>query len=178
MKCLYEEASLGISQASIVHNQDKLNERINFIHNKLDQDALIEEFIEGREMYVGVMGNKQLKTLPIWELIFENVDNPEKEIYSENAKWNENYRERKGINTKEAKLSNEIREKIIKICKKTYKALNLTGYARIDLRLTKDGKIFILEANPNPNIASDDEFAKSANVMGISYNDLIELIIK
>jgi len=178
VKCLFEEASLGISQASVVNNVEKLNERVQFIHEKLDQDAIIEEFIEGREMFVGVIGNKQLKTLPVWELSFENTDSPEKEIYSQRAKWNEKYRKRKGITTQEAKLDSILENKITKICKKVYQVLNLTGYARIDMRVSSDGKIYILEANPNPNIASDDEFAKSALHAGIKYSELIDILIK
>lgn len=178
IKCLYEEASLGIAQASIVTNEEKLWERVRYIHEKLNQDAIIEEFIEGKELYVGILGNNYLKALPIWELKFENVNNPEKEIYSQRAKWNENYRQRKGIETAAADLDKRTQEKVIKTCKKVYQVLNLTGYARIDLRLTKDGKIYILEANPNPNIASDDEFAKSAAYGNMNYANLIEEIIK
>lgn len=178
VKCLYEEASYGIAQASVVTSEEKLNERVQYIHEKLEQDAIIEEFIEGKELYVGVMGNKQLKTLPIWELKFENVDNPEKEIYSQRAKWNEKYRKRKGIETGPAKLEKAVEDKVIKTCKKVYQILNLNGYARIDLRLTQDNKVYILEANPNPNIASDDEFAKSAAYSKVKYKDLIEEIIK
>lgn len=178
VKCLYEEASYGIAQASVVASEDKLQERVQYIHEKLEQDAIIEEFIEGTELYVGVIGNKQLKTLPIWELKFENVDNPEKEIYSQRAKWNEKYRKRKGIETGPAKLDKAVEDKVIKTCKKVYQILNLNGYARIDIRLTAENKIYILEANPNPNIASDDEFAKSAAHMKVKYKDLIEELMK
>ncbi len=178
VKCLYEEASLGISQASIVHNEEKLTERIKFIHENLEQDAIIEEFIEGREMFVGIIGQKQLKCLPVWELSFENAQEPEKEIYSQRAKWNEKYRQRKGIITKAAQLEDHLQQKIIKTCKKVYKILNLSGYARIDMRISNEGKIYILEANPNPNIALDDEFARSAQYIGISYCELIEKLLK
>lgn len=178
VKCLFEEASYGIAQASIVTSEEKLNERVKYIHEKLEQDALIEEFIEGKELYVGVLGQKQLKTLPIWELKFENVDNPEKEIYSQRAKWNEKYRKRKGIETGAAKLDKVTEDKVIRTCKKVYQILNLSGYARIDIRLTNENKIYVLEANPNPNIASDDEFAKSAEYEKVKYKELIEQLIK
>jgi D-alanine-D-alanine ligase len=178
VKCLYEEASLGIAQASIVHTQEKLFERVDYIHNKLEQDALIEEFIEGKEFYVGVIGHKQLKTLPIWELKYENVDHPEKEIYSERAKWNEKYRKKKGIEAGPAEISKSLEDKIIKTCKKVYQVLQLSGYARIDLRITSQEQIYVLEANPNPNIASDDEFALSAKHAGLTYDELIDLLVK
>jgi D-alanine-D-alanine ligase len=178
VKCLFEEASYGIAQASIVHSEEKLKERLEYINTKLEQDAIIEEFIEGKEIYVGVFGNIQLKTLPIWELKFTNVENPDKEIYSRRAKWNMKYRDRKGIETGKADLTKEQEEKIIKTCKKVYQILGLSGYARIDLRLTPDNKIYILEANPNPNVAWDDEFAKSAKSAGIQYPELLETLIK
>lgn len=177
VKCLFEEASYGIAKASVVYSSDKLQERVEYIHNKLNQDAIIEEFIEGKELYVGVIGHKKLTTLPIWELCFDNVENPEKEIYSRQAKWNKNYRTRKGINNTAAQLDKYIEERIIKTCKKTYQVLGLSGYARIDLRLSPDGKIYILEANPNPNIAADDEFANSAYYSKIKYPELINSIL-
>ena len=177
VKCLYEEASYGLTQASIVHDQEKLQERIDYIHNKLDQDAIIEEFIAGKEFYVGLIGNKKLTTLPIWELQFNNVEVPEKEIYTSRAKWNEKYRERKGIDNAAAKVSTDLEEKIFKICKKVYQVLCLSGYARIDLRVTAQNKVYVLEANPNPNIAQDDEFARSALHKKISYDALIRSLL-
>ena len=177
VKCLFEEASLGIAQASIVNSEEKLKERVEYIHSKLNEDAIVEEFIAGKEIYVGVLGNIKLSNLPLWELRFENVDEPEKEIYSEQAKWNKKYRKRKGIHSQVADLPKDVETKIIKAVKNTYRALNLTGYARIDLRLTDENKVYILEANPNPNIAMDDEFAESAKAVGIAYKDLIEKLI-
>lgn len=177
VKCLFEEASLGIAKASVVHSEEKLLERVNYIHTKLNEDAIVEEFIPGKEIYVGVLGNIKLSNLPLWELRFENAEDPAKEIYSEQAKWNKKYRKRKGIHSQVADLPDKIEKKIIKTVKETYRVLNLSGYARIDLRLTEENKIYILEANPNPNIASDDEFAESAKAVGIDYKDLIEKLI-
>jgi D-alanine-D-alanine ligase len=176
VKCLFEEASYGIAKASVVHNKEKLEERILYINKNLQTDAIVEEFIEGREYYVGVVGNYRLKTLPVWELVYDKLDAPEKEIYSSRAKWNPEYRLRKGINHKKADISRELEKKIIDVCKEVFKVLNLNGYARIDLRIDKDENIYVLEANPNPNIALDDEFAKSAEFSGFSYEDLLEKI--
>lgn len=177
VKCLFEEASYGIAQASIVSSEAKLKERIEYITKKLDQDAIVEEFIAGQEIYMGVIGEKQLTTLPAWELKFENAQEPDKEIYSSRAKWNQAYRKRKGINTGPANISKQLEEQIIKVCKRTYQVLNLSGYARIDMRVTETGKVYVLEANPNPNIAWDDEFAKSALHQKIKYTDLIQQLL-
>ncbi|MBT4791017.1 MAG: ATP-grasp domain-containing protein [Halobacteriovoraceae bacterium] len=177
IKCLFEEASYGIAKASVVHSEEKFQERLAYIHNKLDQDAIVEEFIPGKELYVGIIGHKRLTVLPIWELKFSKVQNPETEIYSSQAKWNKNYRDRKGIKSGPADLDKITQERIIKACKKAYQVLELTGHARIDLRLTSEGKIYILEVNPNPNIALDDEFALSALHAQIKYPELIEKLL-
>jgi D-alanine-D-alanine ligase len=177
VKCLYEEASLGISNASVVNSEEKLYERVAYLIDKYDTEVIVEEFIEGREFYVGIMGNNRLKTLPVWELKFDNVDKPDKELYSQRAKWNKKYRERKGINSGVADIDKDLEKEITRISKKTYKALELTGYARIDLRVTADNRIYVLEANPNPNIAQADEFALSAKSAGMSYKKLINKIL-
>ena len=116
VKCLYEEASLGLSQASVVSSEEKLIERVNFIIENHKTDVIAEQFIEGREFYVGIVGNYQLKTLPIWELSFDKADKPEKEIYSRNAKWNTQYRKRKGIKTSAAKINETLANKIEDVC--------------------------------------------------------------
>ncbi|MCO4753670.1 MAG: ATP-grasp domain-containing protein [Bacteriovoracaceae bacterium] len=177
VKCALEEASYGLAQASVVNSTQKLVERVHYIQKDLAQDVLIEEFVEGREIYVGVIGNKRLKVLPTWELKYRNVANPEKEVYTERAKWNQKYRQRKGIDHCKAEISPELEAKIQKIAKKVYKVLNLSGYARIDFRVDKDERVYVLEANPNPNIASDDEFAESAKHAGLSYNQLLKNLI-
>lgn len=178
VKCLTEEGSLGLAQASIVHNKEKLKERIKFVHNKINDHVIVEEFIEGRELFAGVIGNKSPKVLPIWELVFNNADHPEKEIYSSRAKMSSSYRAKKGIKDKKANLTSELEKKIIKTTLKTYKVLNISGYARLDLRVTSNGTVYVIEVNPNPDLAFDDEFARSAEHFGISYSDLLERIIK
>lgn len=149
----------------------------NQIQKTLEQDVIIEEFIEGKEYYIGVLGNNRLKVLPVWELVYKNVEAPEKEVYTARAKWNKSYRKRKGIDHQRAKLDKELEARIIKVVKRTYKALSLSGYARIDIRVDANQNIYILEANPNPNISFDDEFAMSAKNAGLSYKDLIKKVI-
>lgn len=177
VKCLFEEASYGIARASIVNSDEQLYERVKYINQKLKVDAIAEEFIAGREMYVGVYGNYQIETLPVWELLFEEAINPGKEIYSSQAKFNKEYRKRKGIRTKKAKLDEATEKRIQKIAKKTYRSLNLNGYARIDIRMDESGEIYVLEANPNPDIAKDDEFALSAKHQGMSYHSILAKIL-
>ncbi len=178
VKCLDEDASLALSQASVVHSQEKLVERVKYINEKIGVDAIVEEFIEGREFYVGVLGNLRLELLPVWEVFYKKSEKPEKEFYSRSAKWNEKYRSRKGIDSGKAKISPELEEKIQNIAKKTYKVLDLNGYARIDVRMDKDENIYVIEANPNPNIARDDEFAESSFYKNQwSYHQLLGKIL-
>jgi D-alanine-D-alanine ligase len=179
VKCLNEEASLGLSQASIVTNQEKLRERAEFIHDHFRTDAITEQFIEGPEYFVGVIGNYRLKALPVWELKFEKTQNPDKEFYSTKAKFDQKYRVRHGISTGPAAIDNNMTTQLQKVAKRAYKALGLSGYARMDLRVeSSTGKIFVLEANPNPDISEYDDFAQSAKAAGISYPDLLDKILR
>jgi len=177
VKCLSEEGSLGLSKASIVNNEKKLFERVKFIHEKFGVDAIAEEFISGREFFVGLMGNDKIQTLPPWEFLIDGKNPPNNEFYTDKAKFDLKYRKKKGIITKEAFLSDYQERQIKKICKDTFEVLQLNGYARIDLRMDEKGKIWVIEANPNPDIAYDDEFALSAKHLGIKYPLLLEKII-
>ena len=178
VKCLNEEASLGISQASVVHNEKKLRTRVALIHSRYNTDAIAEEFIAGREYFIGVCGNYKIESFPVWELKFEDSDHPEKEFYTNSAKFDTDYRGRKGISTGKAQLSPEKEAELQKIAKRAYKALGLSGYARIDLRVSEDGSPYIIEANPNPDISEFDDFAESAKVKGYTYKKLIDKILR
>lgn len=178
VKSASEDASLGISDASIVYNQDQLEDRVRFIHDDTQTDALVETFIEGRELYVGVIGNRQLKVYPIWEMIFEHAKPGDPQIATSRVKWDIEHQKKLGIKTVRAKgISPRVEEKIKRVCKRVYKALSLSGYARIDLRLRDDGEVFVIEANPNPNLSYGEDFAESADSIGISYEKLLRKII-
>ncbi|HZS11042.1 MAG TPA: ATP-grasp domain-containing protein [Nitrospirales bacterium] len=178
VKSLTEEASLGISQASVVDDEDKLRERVAFIHKSVGSDALIERFIDGRELSVGIIGNRRLRVFPVWELMFANMPEDAHRIATERVKWSVKYQEKYGITTGESKdLPIGLCQRIQHLCKRVYRSLELSGYARIDLRLDRDGKVYVLEANPNPQIAHDEDFADSAKRAGMSYKALIQRIV-
>jgi len=178
VKCLAKEGSLGISQSSIVDSDEKLVERVRFVHERLEDDALVEEFIEGRELYVGIIGNHRMQVLPIWELVFENLGRGSVPIATEQAKHNPDYQERAGINQQPAEdLPAPLVEHIVRTTKKIYRILELDGYARIDYRLRPDGTLFFLEANPNPEIAESAEFASAAQHAGLAYTKLLEKVL-
>jgi D-alanine-D-alanine ligase len=178
VKSQVEEASLGISEASIVESDQELAERVRFMHEKIHTDVIAEEYIEGRELYVGLFGDERLTVFPIWELLFANMPEKKPRIATRRVKWDAKYQGKHGITSAPAKdLSPELRAKIESICKRTYKALGLSGYARIDLRLRENGEVFVIEANPNPEIAKGEDFADSAEKFGWSYEELIKRII-
>ena len=177
VKSVSEDASLGITQDSIVYDDKHLFDRINFVHESTETDALIETYIDGRELYVGVMGNRRLKTLPIWEMVFKNAPEGMPQIATSRVKWDLEYQKKMGIDTLAADIDDAMEQKIIKVCKRVYKALSLSGYARMDLRLNSKGDIYVLEANPNPNLSFGEDFAESAEKVGIPYENLLQKII-
>jgi len=178
VKSISEEASLGISQASIVEDDRKLEERVAFIHKRVGTDAIAEAYIDGREFYVGVLGNQRLQVLPVWELLFRNMPEDIPRIATARVKFDMTYQKKRGITTERARdLPEEVIDRIIKMCKRIYRYLGLCGYARIDLRMTADGKIYVLEANPNPQLALDEDFADSAHAAGIEYDQLCQRIV-
>ncbi|MDF0650263.1 MAG: D-alanine--D-alanine ligase [Nitrospira sp. LK265] len=178
VKSVNEEASLGISQASIVEDDEKLSERVAFVHNSVGSGALIERYIEGREFYVGIIGNGQLQVLPVWELIMDKLPEDAKRIATERVKWSRKYQQKYGISSREANNLPESKpEEIQDLAKRVYRALGLSGYARIDMRMAADGQLYILEANPNPQIAEDEDFADSAKKTGYAYKELLQELL-
>jgi D-alanine-D-alanine ligase len=179
VKPLKEEASLGISQASFVETDAQFKERVQFIHEKYDNDAIAEEYIEGRELYVSILGNHRLQVFPIRELVFKEVPPDEPKIATYKAKWDEEYRKRWGLQNQFAKgLEPAVVAKIEQTCKRIYHILTIDGYARLDLRLTPENKLYFIEANPNPILAADEDFAQSAGKADLPYSQLIDRIIR
>ena len=179
VKSLNMDGSFGISQASIVDTDEKLAERVAFIHERSETAAIAEQFIEGRELYVGVLGNNRLRVLPVWELKFGNMGGRRsRHIATEKAKHDTDYQERVGIVDGPAKdLTPEVTARIQRAAKRIYQVLGLDGYARIDFRLSADGTPYFIEANPNPEIARNQEFATAAQHDGLQYPDLLHRIL-
>ena len=178
VKSVIEEASLGISRKSIVHDSEQLKDRIAYIQEELKTDALVEEYIEGRELYVAVVGNRRLQTYPVWEMLFKNLPDDVPNIATRQVKWDAATQKKLGIETKAAAgISKATETAIAKLCKRVYRVLCLSGYARMDLRMTKDERVYVLEANPNPNLSYGEDLAESAEAIGISYGQLIQRIL-
>jgi D-alanine-D-alanine ligase len=178
IKPLTEEASRGISQASIVDDEKGFIERVTMIHERMDLDVIAEEYVDGREMYMSVIGDRALRFLPPREMTFGQMSEDEPRIATYKAKWDDAYRERWGIKNDFAGPVDEALQKSINdVCKRAYRALNIRSYARFDLRVTPAGQVYVIEPNVNPCIARDDELAQSALKTGIEYPALIRMLV-
>jgi D-alanine-D-alanine ligase len=177
VKSVVEEGSVGISQASVVNDDAKLAERVEFIHRQTNNHAIAEQYIEGREIYVGVIGNRKLQTYTPWELVINNLPEGALNIATGRLKWNPAYQKKVGLVTKPADLSPELERDLKLLSKRIYRHLCLSGYARLDYRMTNNGKFYLLEANPNPQIAINEDFADSAAHSGLKYPQLLQKII-
>jgi len=177
VKSLTKEASQGISQASVVDSEEKLRERVQFIHETVGTDAIVERYVDGREFYIGIVGNQRLQVFPVWELNLSQME-AHWRIATDRVKWNRAYQTRHKIQTHVVKnLEEGLADRIQHLCKRVYMTLSLSGYARIDVRVDAEGKMYVLEANPNPQLAHGEDFADSAEHAGITYHDLLQRIV-
>lgn len=178
VKPLGMEASDGIAQASFAESAEACLDRVRFLHESLQTDALVEEFIGGREIYAGVIGNRRLRVLPLRELFFDKVPDERPKFATYKSKWNDAFRRKWGIREDfAAPLPEGMERRIARITRTAFRALQLSGYGRLDLRVTPEGEIYVLEVNPNPNLAKTDELAQAAQKARIPYRKLIQEIL-
>ena len=177
IKPLQLESSEGISQDSYVINEKEALSRLKFIHERLNTDAIAEEFIDGREVYVSVLGNEKLSVFPIREMFFKEIPDAEPKFATYKSKWDKGYRKKWGIDSGwMGPVSDTLLKNINEECKKIYRLLQIQGFGRIDLRI-KGEEIYFIEANPNPSIAKKEDYALSANKAGLDYDELISKIV-
>ncbi len=178
VKPVGEESSDGIAKASFAKSEEEALERARFIHEKFHCDALIEEYIEGRELYLSVMGNRKLLVFPPREIFFHDVPEEVPKFATFKAKWDDTYRKKWGIQNGPANvLPAGVEEKLARLARKVYRVLKITGFGRVDVRLTQAGEVVVIEANPNPSLACEDDFAQSAATAGLPYDMLIQKIL-
>ena len=177
VKSLTQEASIGIAQASVVDDEAKLKERVEFVHKSIGTDAIAERFVDGRELYVGVIGNERLQVFPVWEMEFGQMPEGTHRIATDRVKWSVKYQKKHGISTREASLEAATSEAVRRVAKRVYRTLNMSGYARMDLRMDSEGRFFVLEANANPQLAFGEDFAESAERAGLAYEQLLQRIL-
>jgi D-alanine-D-alanine ligase len=179
VKPVGQESSDGICRASFVRNEAEALERARFIHERLASHALIEEYIDGRELYVSVLGNRRLTVFPPREIFFDRMPEGAPRFATFNAKWNDAYRQRWGIrNGPPDPLDAGVEQQLYATARTIYRALKIRGLARMDFRLKPDGELVFLEANPNPSLAEEDDFAQSALSAGIGYEALVDRLLQ
>jgi D-alanine-D-alanine ligase len=178
VKSQVEQASLGIAEASLVNNDEKLAERIEFMHANVGTSLILEQYVDGRELYVGIMGNSRLQVLPVWELEMRRLRSDAPRIATRRVKWNLKFQERRGVEIGPARnLPPDVERLLVKTTKRLYRLLQLSGYARVDFRLDAEGRPYFLEANPNADIGYGEEFAEAAEAAGIDYEPLLDRIL-
>jgi D-alanine-D-alanine ligase len=180
VKPIGEESSDGIALASLAKNETEALERSRFLHERFESDAMIEEYVEGRELYLGVLGNKRLTVFPPREIFFgEPPQEDSPRFATAKAKWDDAYRKKWKIrNGPAGPLPHGLERKLAELARKVYRILGIRGLGRIDARLTQEGEVVVIEANPNPSLAKEDDFAQAALQVGIGYEALIQKILE
>jgi D-alanine-D-alanine ligase len=171
------DASLGIDAKSLVHDAKTLMERVASIHESLNDAALAEEYIEGREFYVGVIGNGQLTALPPIEMDFSGLPPDAPRILDSKAKWETESKEYAGTKAVIAQVPEDLRARLQKTALDAYRALRVRDYGRVDLRLSVEGEIYVIEVNASCYLEKSSELAMAAHAAGIEYEPLIGRII-
>ncbi|MBM3987052.1 MAG: D-alanine--D-alanine ligase [Planctomycetes bacterium] len=177
VKPLRQDSSIGIGKDALVDNFRDMMKRILAIHDKINDAALVEEYIDGREIYVGVLGNSMPTAFPPIEIDFSGLPEGAPKIMSSRAKWNTRSAEYKGTKAVLADLPDELKARLQKVALDAYRALRVRDYGRVDMRLTPSGDIYVLEVNASCYLEKDSEFATSARVNGMSYVQLINEIV-
>jgi len=173
-----EDGSIGIDQGSFVESVKELMERIHYIQEEFDSPALIEEYIEGREIYAAILGNENPEVLPMVELDLSKLPKGTPKIAGQEVKWatdTEAYKVTKSAPAED--LDEATTKRLSETALSAYQALKLRDYGRIDMRLSKKGEVFVIEANPNPWLASSAEFVMAAKKAGRNYTELIAEIV-
>lgn len=176
VKPLRADASIGIDSKSLVHTSTELMKRVVYIHENLKDSALAEEYIEGREFYVGVLGNAEPIAFPPIEMDFSKLEPGQPRILDRNAKWEQETPEYQGTKAVLADLPDELAAKLQKNALAAYRALRVRDYGRIDFRVSSSGDIYVIEVNANCYLEQSSEFAKAAEAAGIDYPALIKRI--
>jgi D-alanine-D-alanine ligase len=178
VKPLRMDASIGIDAGSLVRTTTQLMERVLLIHKEVKDAALVEEYIEGREFYVGILGNQDPIVFPPIEMDFSGLPEGAPRILDAKAKWDENSAEYKGTEAKLASIPDDLRARLQKAALDAYRALRVRDYGRIDLRLTDTGEIYVIEVNASCYLEQSSEFARAGAALGLDYPTLINKIVE
>jgi len=178
VKPLRMDASIGIDAGSLVYSAGEMMKRVTMIHNKVGDSALVEEYIEGREFYVGVLGNTAPVAFPPVEMDFSGMPAGKPHVLDSKAKWDEKSAEYRGTRAVLAEVPEELAARLRRVALDAYRALRVRDYGRIDLRLTEAGDIYVIEVNASCYLEKSSEFAAAAAAAGVGYDALIGRIVE
>jgi D-alanine-D-alanine ligase len=177
VKPLSMDASIGIEAGSVVKNTKELMKRVTLIHDKIKDAALVEEYIDGREMHVAVLGNVRPQAFPPIEIDFSGLPDGAPRVLGGKAKWDEDSVEYKGTHSVLAQLPDDLRARVQQVALEAYRALHVRDYGRVDLRVTEGGDIYVIEVNASCYLEKESEFAEAAAADGIDHVALINRIV-
>jgi D-alanine-D-alanine ligase len=178
VKPLRMDASIGIDAGSLVHSTEEMIRRISLIHKKVGDAALVEEYVEGRELYVGVLGNSEAQTFPPIEMDFSGLPDGKPHVVDARAKWDENSVEYRGTQAVLAEVADEVRARLQETALAAYQAVRVRDYGRVDMRLTPAGDVYVIEVNASCYLEQSGEFARAAAAAGIDHDALIGRIVE
>jgi len=179
VKSAIEHGSTGLSQASVVYDEAHLRKRVAYMFDKVGGEVIAEQFIPGRELTVSVVGNgSRLHVLPVWEVWYDKLPKGKHAIATEQVKWDVDYAQSIGIKTGKArKLSTGKQREVQRIARDAYRALGLSGYGRMDMRMDERGDVYVIEANVNPDLTEIEDFSEAAAAYGWDYGELLQQIV-
>jgi D-alanine-D-alanine ligase len=178
VKPLRMDASIGIEVSSLVRSTTQLMKRVVAIHEKVKDAALVEEYIEGREFYVGVIGNRKPIAFPPIEVDFSGLPEGMPAILGRRAKWVKTSKEYKGTRSKIAEVPHDLRRRLEEVSLSAYRALRVRDYGRIDLRVDTSGEVYVIEVNASCYLEKSSEFSVAAKAAGIGYTDLVNVVAR
>lgn len=178
VKPLRMDASIGIDAQSLVHNAPDLIKRVLMIHEQVKDAALAEEYIDGREFYVGILGNQDPVAFPPIEMDFSGFPEDKPRVVDDTAKWKEASIEFKATNAIVADIPDELKARLQKVALDAYRALRVRDYGRVDLRLTETAEVFVIEVNASCHLEERSEFPMAASAAGLDYPALVEKIVE
>ena len=171
--------SFGISRASVVRSVSALQGRVEMVHRRCGTDAIAESYLEGREFTIGVMGNQRLECLPLWETFFDGLPAGAPRIATERLKWNPEHRRSLAVTSGRARsLPSGTRRSIARFARRSYRVLHLSSFARVDFRLDREGRPFVIDVNASPDVDFLEDFARSAEASGIPPLALLERLLR
>jgi D-alanine-D-alanine ligase len=178
VKSLTEESSAGLAHDSLVRGPRGLRKRVEFVHEHLRSDAIAEEYVPGRELSLALLGNGRPETFPAWETDLRGLPRRAPRFVTSRVKWDVAYQKRWRVRSGPARLPAALARRLARLGRRVHALLGLSGCARIDLRLKDDGEMYVLEANPNPDLSRDGDFARAAAARGFAYPDLVDRILR